>query len=130
MGVVREDDLKDAALAVDPEDFIESCAGEDKCTGVKLAGAEVMDACIIRVMAGTNCPQGGDAGHGGRTIVLIQDLSSVAMDAEIDGELHEGVNKIRLVFSGDAECRTLIEGLKAAVAHLESQHNENQEKNR
>jgi hypothetical protein len=34
---------------------------------------EFFGANCLRVTVGTNCPQGGDSGHGGRTVLILED---------------------------------------------------------
>jgi hypothetical protein len=53
---------------------------------------------------GTNCPRGGDAGHGGRTVII---LDSANGSTEMHCTQHHGT--VELVFRGDTECETLIE---------------------
>lgn len=79
---------------------------------------------LITVEAGTNCPQGGDTGHGGRTVLRFIDNGGTDMRAFIDGEefLPES---LELVFGGDSEAETLLEGLEFAVEVLRSQLGKN-----
>ena len=40
-------------------------------SNVSIKSKVITSANILQVSAGTNCPQGGDAGHGGRTYFKI-----------------------------------------------------------
>jgi hypothetical protein len=76
----------------------------------------------------SNCPQGGDASHGGITVFSIENLQpldnyvadySIYIDRE-PLKLKRPPTEIKIVLRGDAECRTFIEGLKRAGAALEA----------
>ena len=70
------------------------------------------DACILNVKVGTNGYHGGDAGHGSKTYLEIELAGS-----EIEVDDIKGKVEIRL--AGDAELRTIIQGLKFAANSLE-----------
>lgn len=82
---------------------------------------EAVSCNILRVEVETNCPRGGDTGHGGRTQVSFIDEGGTAMD---ESHIH-GDGTICLVFTGDTECETLIECLRFAANELERQWNAN-----
>jgi hypothetical protein len=88
-------------------------------SSVKTIKREFVSANILRITVGTNCPQGGDAGHGGRTIVVLEDTGSTDMRC---AQLPGGVE---LVFGGDAECETLISALEFAAETLRNMQTEN-----
>jgi hypothetical protein len=70
------------------------------------ASTTFIDACILGVSLTTNGFQGGDAGHGGETLLTLKDQSSTAMDLI---NVEEGQFTIR--FRGDAELRVLARAI-------------------
>lgn len=81
---------------------------------------EITSANILRVAVGTNCPRGGDAGHGGRTVLKLSNLAATDMSCRInDGPLVRA-DKIEIVLSGDTECETFTHALEFALAVLRS----------
>lgn len=76
---------------------------------------EVVSANILEVEAGTNGYHGGDAGHGSKTYLRIQDKGGTACELTmLDGGFD-------IVLYGDCELRTFIEALKFAVRVLEEE---------
>ena len=73
---------------------------------------------ILRVDVGTNCPSGGDIGHGGRTLLRFTNEASTDMRVRIDEGAQVEVRCVELVFGGDAECQTLIQSLEFALDAL------------
>ena len=71
------------------------------------------DACIISVKVGTNGFKGGDAGHGCETYLEFQ------LDGGHEIEVDKKRDKIVIKLGGDAELRTIIEGLHFAAKSLE-----------
>ena len=69
---------------------------------------------ILTVGAGTNCPKGGDSGHGGLTTIVFENDASTDMRVEVDGKYYGNVDRIVLTFGGDTECDTLIKALSFA----------------
>jgi len=109
--------------------YVKVVGETDTPTGIPLIGVEVTDICIMSVLAGTNCPKGGDAGHGGVTVLLIKDLGSVCMELHADGkEVASQPTTVRLVLRGDAECSTFIEGMSMAIRFLKDQRLTNSDK--
>jgi len=82
----------------------------------------------LGIVAGTNCPKGGDSGHGGRTYLRIENLGGTDMSVKLDksGQFTQ-VEAIEIVLSGDSECETLIDALKFALRTLENQFKGNDE---
>lgn len=78
------------------------------------------DACMLQVRVKTNCPMGGDAGHGGVTTLQLIDHGSTCM--EVNGR---EADRVEIVLKGDAEFRVLVECLKFAVKALEEQYKRN-----
>lgn len=75
-------------------------------------------ANIMTIEVGTNCPQGGDAGHGGRTFLRIHNDSCTNLRVRVnDGKLVDA-DSVELVLGGDTECETFIQVLEYAVATL------------
>ncbi len=78
-------------------------------------------ACIVTARAGTTGLMGGDAGHGGKTIVEIEscgcDIVFIAQDEETNDTI--GIfKKIRISANGDSELMNLIESLEWIVKVL------------
>lgn len=80
---------------------------------------------VLTVGAGTNCPCGGDSGYGGLTILLFENDASTDMRIELDGITYDNINKVQLIFGGDSECETVIQGLRFQLDQLEKQLNNN-----
>jgi hypothetical protein len=84
---------------------------------------EFWSANGIEAEAGTNHPQGGDAGHGGRTYVRLTDLAGTAWQVRItaDGKktLVDGPKTVELVLGGDTEHDTLVQALRFVLSQLE-----------
>ena len=80
---------------------------------------EIPNCNILEVEAGTNCPRGGDTGHGGRTYFRIQDLASTDIHANVIKNMGNGGIEVSL--GGDAELYTIIAALKFIVNTLEEQ---------
>jgi hypothetical protein len=72
-------------------------------------------ANILAVTVETNCPRGGDSGHGGRTTLELRDEGST------DIRVHTIPDGVRIEFGGDSECGTLIECLRWAADALDRQ---------
>lgn len=78
-------------------------------------------ANFLRVEAGTNCPQGGDYGHGGRTHLKLTDEGSTAMEVSVDGEPLRFVDNIEIVLGGDSEGQMFVEALEFALDVIRAQ---------
>lgn len=74
-----------------------------------------VDACILAVDITTNVPQGGDAGHGGRTTLTFRDEGGFAFGNTATGMPPESV---RIDALGDAEARVLADALLWAGKRL------------
>ena len=79
---------------------------------------EIVSANILEVVVGTNCPQGGDTGHGGRTLLRIADAASTDMRLRQPDGTFRNVDSIEIVLGGDTECETFIEALEFAATSL------------
>src|ERR1700682_4250405 len=80
---------------------------------------------IITVHTGTNCPAGGDSGHGGRTIFGITNDASSDLRVGVNGESPAEVNAVEIVLGGDTECETFIQALEHALNVLKAQFTAN-----
>ncbi len=81
---------------------------------------EIVSANILSVVVGTNCPAGGDSGHGGRTVFKLVDGASTDLKVRLDRGPQQEVDEIEMIFGGDSECETLIEALEFALIVLKS----------
>lgn len=88
---------------------------------IRIAEKEICSANLLKVQVGTNCPQGGDAGHGGRTLIRLVDQGGTAMQVRVDKTPSRDVGSVEILFGGDSECGTLIEALQFALDTLKSQ---------
>lgn len=76
---------------------------------------------ILSVTVGTNCPNGGDSGHGGRTLFRLVNEASTDISVRIDNNQLQSVDSVEIVLGGDAECETFIMALEHAVSVLRAQ---------
>ena len=76
-------------------------------------------ANILEVTAATNGSQGGDAGHGCRVVIRIEDLAGTAIKARVIPENIHGNGGVELMLAGDCELSTMIDGLRFAADALE-----------
>lgn len=82
----------------------------------------------LTVLSGTNCPMGGDAGHGGKTIVQFIDDAATCWNIYVNGnKIEENPEKITIELLGDSECETMIEALEFAAKSLRTIYNINKE---
>lgn len=73
----------------------------------------------LTVEVGTNGYQGGDSGHGGRTVLILKDDGSTYLRCSINGQQTQDVERIEIVLGGDSELTTFLDGLRFAVKTLE-----------
>jgi len=88
---------------------------------VKVFTKEMNSANILDITVGTNCPQGGDAGHGGRTVFRLSNAAATAMSLKYNDVEIGQVEDIEIILSGDTECDTFIQALEFALESLKSQ---------
>jgi hypothetical protein len=69
--------------------------------------------CNFELAVGTNCPNGGDTGHGGRTVLRMSDQGGT--DMRVNGT---PANTVEIVFGGDDEHLALTALLEFALAVL------------
>jgi hypothetical protein len=89
---------------------------------MRSAKAEITLCNILEVEVSTNCPQGGDGGHGGKTELRFKDLAGTCMDLKVDRvsavEEMSGIREVSLIFGGDSEAETLAQALEFAAKTL------------
>jgi hypothetical protein len=83
-------------------------------------------ANTLKVVAGTNTPQGGDAGHGGVTVLELRDEGGTCWHLVVEDNAGfikriSDVKTIRLELFGDSEAATFIGALKFALKVFELQ---------
>lgn len=76
---------------------------------------------MMTVHAGTNCPQGGDSGHGGRTVFRIFNDGATDLRARIDDGNEQDVNSVEVVLGGDAEAACFADALEFAARTIRGQ---------
>jgi hypothetical protein len=69
--------------------------------------------CIIKVDLQTNCPQGGDTGHGGRTTIRVANEGSTDMKVHAHGD-----EEFLIRLGGDAEAEVFAEAFEWAGKEL------------
>lgn len=84
---------------------------------------EFQNANCLVATAGSNCPQGGDAGHGGRTMISFEDLGGTVFNVTVADEFGREettaqAGKVSLLFCGDAENETAIQALEFIIGVL------------
>ena len=84
---------------------------------------QIVHTCILNTKAGTNCPMGGDTGHGGRTFFELEDEGSTDLRVKVDGEEFTSPSKVRIVLGGDSEELVFKKALKSALKALRKTEN-------
>ena len=79
------------------------------------------NANILTVTVGSNCPQGGDSGHGGRTLFRLFDEAATAWSVKIDDTVIDQPQSIEIVLGGDTEAETFANCLEFAAKVLRGQ---------
>jgi hypothetical protein len=91
---------------------------------MKVPVTEVHDdnGCFFATLrVGSNCPQGGDAGHGGRTLIELVNEGMACEVHVVDGPeewVVRNPSMVRLVLGGDMEHHGIAALLHAAAALL------------
>lgn len=85
---------------------------------------EFSDISTIEVEVGTTGYKGGDTGQGGRTYFRIKDLCDTDMRCDFE-PIGTGnhVGEVTIIFGGDSELNTFMDGLRFAADSLEGQVN-------
>jgi hypothetical protein len=76
---------------------------------------------MMTVQAGTNCPQGGDSGHGGRTVFRIFDDGATDLRVRVNEEQEQQVRSIEIILGGDCEADCFAEALEFAARTIRGQ---------
>ena len=82
---------------------------------------EVASSNTFEAEAGTNGPQGGDAGHGCRAYLRLEDRGGTDWRASLDGRSILCPRRLGLVLEGDSELSTFKEALRWWLTVLEAQ---------
>ena len=69
-------------------------------------------ACILGVKVGTTGNCGGDAGHGGMTVIELHDKGGLDMEVEVIDDGNKSRGGVRIKFCGDSELDVLIRALE------------------
>ena len=93
---------------------------KDRCC--ELHSSEFGTFNTLGVTVGTNGYQGGDSGHGGRTYVCFEDLSSTDIDAVVSYGQDTNA-KVEIMLGGDSELDSMIDALRWAADKLEDLKN-------
>lgn len=98
--------------------------GKIKIDGKEIitSSKDLVSANIIKMTVGTNCPKGGDSGHGGRTYFCLEDNAATNWSVIIDGEVIDEPNKIEIILKGDCECDTFADALASAAYRIRWQN--------
>lgn len=72
----------------------------------------------LTVTIGSNGIQGGDYGHGGRTLFRLKDEGGTAWAVRLDGRAVGSPNQIEISLGGDHEAETLALALEFAAKKL------------
>ena len=76
-------------------------------------------ASLLEVEVATNCPKGGDGGHGGRTVVRLGDQGGSFEFKIIPEDLErKQLYAVEIHGAGDDECLRIAEALEWAAAKL------------
>lgn len=92
-----------------------------------ICSKEIINANILKVHVGTNCPQGGDAGHGGRTLFKLTDRGGTSMRCRVNGGQSVEASEIEIILRGDAECESFTRALAFALNTLHSKSDDSAE---
>lgn len=97
--------------------------------GIQVKSKDIVDLNMLRVSAGTTSPAGGDAGHGGRTFISVEDTGSTSWGARITSRsgrsytigshLDPDLKSVEILLGGDAEAKTIVEALRFAADTIE-----------
>jgi hypothetical protein len=86
----------------------------------------IISANLLTVETGTNCPMGGDGGHGGLTTFMLKDEGSTGWnlyftDSKDQRYVVEDPRDIEIDLYGDCENYTFIKALEFAARTLKKQ---------
>jgi hypothetical protein len=87
---------------------------------------------FMSLIVGTNVPQGGDSGHGGKTILSLSDIeqADIKIRASNESGCHEllDITSLDIVAGGDEEAYAMLRLLRNAADALERQLSANYER--
>lgn len=94
---------------------------------IKMSKKEIQSANCLAVEVGTNTPKHGDAGHGGITILQLEDNGGTTWTLkckDVNGKeiKIENPKQITIELHGDSEAMTFLECLEFAVASLHNKY--------
>jgi hypothetical protein len=98
-------------------------------TRMRLRRRTFPSANVLWAQAGTNAPMGGDASHGGRTVLTLRDLTSTSWEVEVDGEVIRNPDSVTIRMLGDTECETFCQALAWAASVYQRLYPENKAAN-
>ncbi|HJP19769.1 MAG TPA: hypothetical protein QF468_14085 [Nitrospinota bacterium] len=81
----------------------------------KMYSKSIESACIFEISVGTTGYCGGDAGHGGVTIVELKTTGDMKTKNSEDGVMH--------ILCGDSELDSIIEAMEFATDTLKRERN-------
>lgn len=91
----------------------------------QLRSKEFWSCNAFEVTVGTNTPCGGDAGHGGKTLLKLRDLAGTEWAIAVDGkEVAFCPRELVIVLGGDSEAKTFADSLIFAGRTLKKQMRE------
>ena len=93
---------------------------KDRCG--ELRSSEFGTFNTLGATVATNGYQGGDSGHGCRTYICFEDLSSTDIDAEVSSGQDTNA-KLEIMLGGDSELDSMIDALRWAADKLEELKN-------
>jgi hypothetical protein len=117
-GVEDHVDDPDRHVVLPPREAAGIAEDADGPYNMKHEETTFYDACILSARMETNVPQGGDAGHGGRTRLTLTDEGSFAFGERPRGMVSDDRAKIEVL--GDIEARVLAEALTWAGEKLDT----------
>jgi hypothetical protein len=80
-----------------------------------------VSANLIEATVGTNCPQGGDSGHGGLTVLVLRDAAGTDIECRLLPNDRDGNGGVEITLGGDTECETFADALIWAGEVLKAQ---------
>lgn len=81
---------------------------------------DVIECNWLKVAVGTNGYQGGDTGHGGRTLFELHNESCTDMRVSVNGGNLTDADHVAIVLGGDCELSTFKQSLLFAYEALEA----------
>lgn len=85
---------------------------------VPVSRRSFVSACILDVIVGSTGYQGGDSGHGGRTVLVLDEQGGTDIRCKTFGSPYGGADRIEIVLGGDCELDVFADGLMFAAKTL------------